>query len=325
MEVLTSERLHWLCGNATAGAMQYLCGSRKVQGVASLNVDLDYFDHPKTQRLIGLLARGSEVLPIRLWAYCGKYHAESGRLDGYGPQEIESILQWRGKPGEAVDALVKVGYLEPTENGYKVHDWIEYQGHIHAYKVRGKKNAEIKHARIKAASSSASSTTTSIPASVHDPCSSRAGHTEHTGQGIAPAGIPPPAAEPEDSPAVAVLNSLPVAPEFREKIRLAFNAWSIDAGCAEIDPMTNKDFPIRALVDGMTEAERARVIPAIEFCRRAAKEFKSPHYAVNTIRGVISENQDQKPRKTRASGPMSGPIVSPGVSSSIIKPIKYGL
>lgn len=59
--------------------------------MASLNLDMDYFGHPKTKRLVGLLGRGAEVLPLRLWCHVGKYHAQDGRLAGYSPQEIEAI------------------------------------------------------------------------------------------------------------------------------------------------------------------------------------------------------------------------------------------
>src|SRR5579884_4321260 len=102
----------------------------------SLNLDLDYFDHPKTKRLVGLLGRGTEVLPIRLWCYCGKYHAKDGRLAGHAAQEIESLVGWWGKPGRFIDALVKVGFAEWQDNALVIHDWIEHAGHIEAYRQR---------------------------------------------------------------------------------------------------------------------------------------------------------------------------------------------
>lgn len=105
----------------------------------SLNLDLDFFDHPKVKRLIGLLGKGSEVLPIRLWAYCGKYHCDSGRLTEISAQEIESIMCWWGTSGVAVEALVKVGFLEVVpEGGYQVHDWLEHEGHLVAYKKKAR-------------------------------------------------------------------------------------------------------------------------------------------------------------------------------------------
>ncbi len=76
-----------------------------------LNLDLNYFDHPKTKRLIGLLGRGAEVIPIRLWCVCGRLHAESGRLTDYTAQEIESTVEWWGKEGEAEAALLKLNFI----------------------------------------------------------------------------------------------------------------------------------------------------------------------------------------------------------------------
>lgn len=106
--------------------------------VPSLNIDFEFPTHPKTRRLVGLLGKGSEVACLRLWIYCGKYHAEDGELAGYSAQEIESCCEWWGKPGAMVEAMLNVkgpsgfGFLEKTEDGYRVHDWLEYQGHINA-------------------------------------------------------------------------------------------------------------------------------------------------------------------------------------------------
>lgn len=112
--------------------------------MANLNLDLNFFDHPKTKRLVGLLGRGSEVLPIKLWAYAGKVRAEDGRLIGHAAHEIESIAGWWGKAGEMLEVMLKEGtrFLEQEEDGtYVLHDWLEYQGHLAAYKIRGKKAA----------------------------------------------------------------------------------------------------------------------------------------------------------------------------------------
>jgi hypothetical protein len=117
--------------------------------MADLNLDLDYFTHPKTVRLIGLLGKGAEVLPIRLWCYCGKYHAEDGKFTGYSTQEIESIVSWWGKEGEFVQALLKVRFLEGSEGAYSCHDWAEHNGHIQALKERNRKVAEARWDKIR--------------------------------------------------------------------------------------------------------------------------------------------------------------------------------
>lgn len=106
-----------------------------------LNLDFDYFDHPKTTRLIGLLGHGSEILPIRLWTYLAKFHASDGRLLGYSPDAIEQAIRWRGKQGKGLEGLLAVGYIEKCEGGYQAHDWDDHQGHIHALKLRNKKVA----------------------------------------------------------------------------------------------------------------------------------------------------------------------------------------
>ena len=67
-----------------------------------LNLDLDWFGHRKAVRLVGLLGQGADLYPIKLWAYVGKHHAETGRLEGYSEREIESICGWQGEPGKLV-------------------------------------------------------------------------------------------------------------------------------------------------------------------------------------------------------------------------------
>lgn len=111
--------------------------------MAFLNLDLDFFAHPKCARLVGLIGRDSEVFPLRLWAYTAKYHSVDGKLSGYSPQAVERIVQWGGQPGQCVDALAAVGFIDKIgESDWKVHDWVDYQGHIHALKLRNKKVAK---------------------------------------------------------------------------------------------------------------------------------------------------------------------------------------
>lgn len=124
-----------------------------------LNVDLDYFTHPKVVRLIGLLGPQHVSVPIRLWCYVGKHHCDDGALKGYSTQEIESILGWKGQKGDLIAALVKVGFLDVLLNAetetYQVHDWLEHAGHLAAFKKRAKASAEKRWGKL--ASSNATS------------------------------------------------------------------------------------------------------------------------------------------------------------------------
>ena len=109
--------------------------------MAYLNLDLNYFDHPKTLALSALLGNGSSELPLRLWAYAGKFHAKNGCLGRRSVAEIESLLRWWGESGHAVRALQRVGFLGRGRDGFFIHDWKGHQGHIQALKDRNKKAA----------------------------------------------------------------------------------------------------------------------------------------------------------------------------------------
>ena len=106
--------------------------------MSSINLDFDFFDHPKVKRLIARLGRGAEVLPVRLWCYCGKYHCEDGNLLGYSDIEIEQLIGWWGQAGECVKGLDGL-FIHAIEGGWAVHEWLEYQGHITAYKSKATK------------------------------------------------------------------------------------------------------------------------------------------------------------------------------------------
>jgi len=116
----------------------------------SINLDLDYFGHPKTGRLIRLLGRGAEVIPVRMWCWCARHYSETGVLTAVAAQEIETAVKWWGKPGKAVEALQEVGFLDLVDGNFVVHDWLEHSGHIAVYKRRAKAAAK---ARWKNASS----------------------------------------------------------------------------------------------------------------------------------------------------------------------------
>lgn len=132
-----------------------------------LNIDLDYFEHPKTRRLVGILGRGAEMLPIKLWAFCGKFHYASGEMDGYSAGEIEAIAGWWGQEGQMIEAMVKVGFLDVDSTGeiYRMHNWEDHQGHIVSLKRRAKDAAQKRWGRIKNASSNATGNAPSIPSS----------------------------------------------------------------------------------------------------------------------------------------------------------------
>lgn len=114
-----------------------------------LNLDLDYFTHPKIMRLARLLGPHAVVYPMKLWCYTGKHFPVTGMLEGCSKHDIEQAVNWDGEPGALVDALVKISLLDvkksetETENSsFKIHDWKQHAGHLWAFKKRAKTAAK---------------------------------------------------------------------------------------------------------------------------------------------------------------------------------------
>lgn len=88
--------------------------------------------HPKTLKLSSLIKcerRYAVGLLHDLFAWGLDAAKKDGTLPGLSADEIAAALDFSGKKGRAVvEALVASGYLELTENGYKIHDWYDYAG-----------------------------------------------------------------------------------------------------------------------------------------------------------------------------------------------------
>jgi hypothetical protein len=107
-------------------------------------VDLAYFDHPKTLKLIAFTGKSeADIYPLRLWKWAAEY-ARTGRVEG-GAGQIELACKWRGRPGALHKALVDAGFIE--KDGITIHDWMEHIGRaILIYDEKKRKKRE-KYAR----------------------------------------------------------------------------------------------------------------------------------------------------------------------------------
>lgn len=135
----------WACGGeetAARSAARMFTEEGTSQTMPSLNLDLDYLEHPRLLLLIEEFGEWAEFCPVRLLIFTGKFHAETGEITGHATNLIEKWMKWRGKKGEGIQAMVKYGWLEPIEGGYRVHNFLKRQGHLAAYKIRGKAAAD---------------------------------------------------------------------------------------------------------------------------------------------------------------------------------------
>lgn len=156
--------------------------------MAYLNLDTNFFDHPKTRRLVGILGPMADVLPLRLWAYCAKIHPVDGVMKGYSEAEIEGVIHWIdgrvvGVEGQLspTEALVKVGFLKKLSTGYACVDWKQHEGHLAAFSRRGKAAAEARWRKY--ASSNAQASTGNAPTGPSVPTNPNPSDPSGTGTG----------------------------------------------------------------------------------------------------------------------------------------------
>lgn len=81
--------------------------------------------HPKTKKLIKTAGTDAawRLVCLFLWA---AQNRPDGILSGMDAEDIELSVDWPGDDGAFVSALLRVGFLEESEGGYVIHDWIEH-------------------------------------------------------------------------------------------------------------------------------------------------------------------------------------------------------
>lgn len=107
-----------------------------------LNLDLDYFTHPKVERLVDALGTEAFHYPIRLWCYAGKHFPHNGTLEGCSIKQIEKAIGWCGETGKLIDSLVKCGFVKQKGESFQIHDWKDHAGHLSVFKKRAKSAAK---------------------------------------------------------------------------------------------------------------------------------------------------------------------------------------
>ncbi len=105
----------------------------------SINIELDYFQHFKTRRIIAKFGAGSEVVLIRLLCFAAKTFPKDGIFKELPLKELIFLadLSMFREPEKIIQGLVDVKSLKITKKKwYAIHEWEEYQGHIMALKIR---------------------------------------------------------------------------------------------------------------------------------------------------------------------------------------------
>jgi len=99
--------------------------------------------HPKTIKLMRRLGDRAFYCLIRLWTFVGQ-NKPDGILNNMDSEDIEIAADWQGSPGEFVETLIDIKFLDFENETYKIHDWEdhnEYAAHAQARSEKAKKAA----------------------------------------------------------------------------------------------------------------------------------------------------------------------------------------
>ena len=112
----------------------------------TINIDLNWPDHPKTKRLIRAAGQTAPFHLVTLWCFAAKYHPDDGDLSSHTPQDIEGVSGWTGEAGVFYTALLASGFLDGC---LTLHDWEEHEGHLAVYREKCLKMNKIRWDKVR--------------------------------------------------------------------------------------------------------------------------------------------------------------------------------
>lgn len=89
-------------------------------------ISVGFFDHPKVIKLIRRVGLEGAVCLQRLWCFAAQYKPD-GNLVHMSHRAIELSAKWTGDPGKLVSELLNLGFLDESDGGLCLHDWLEHQ------------------------------------------------------------------------------------------------------------------------------------------------------------------------------------------------------
>ena len=95
--------------------------------MADFRVKDDFLDHPKTKKLARILGEGSILCLLRLWGHATR-NKWTGEFTNMDTDDIEIAAGWNGQPGEFLNAILNVGFLEQPGEWFQLHDWEDHNG-----------------------------------------------------------------------------------------------------------------------------------------------------------------------------------------------------
>jgi hypothetical protein len=89
---------------------------------SDFRISVDFWQHPKTKKLIRRLGLEAVRSLQILWAWTAS-NRPSGSLAGMDEEDVELAADWGGEIGALIKAFMDLHWLDKTEDGYILHDW----------------------------------------------------------------------------------------------------------------------------------------------------------------------------------------------------------
>lgn len=91
-------------------------------------------DHPKTRKLARILntSKPTTIGHLHCFWWWAFDYAKDGDLSRFDSMDLAIAAEWDGDPDDLINALIKSGFVDQTEDGLAIHDWSEYGGKLHS-------------------------------------------------------------------------------------------------------------------------------------------------------------------------------------------------
>lgn len=102
-----------------------------------IRLSLEFFDHPKTEKLRRRLGLEGVISLLKLWIWAAKNRPE-GNLSNMDIEDIEIAAEWTGKQGALHNALITLRWLDSDkDDAYRLHDWLDHNEWVADSVMRG--------------------------------------------------------------------------------------------------------------------------------------------------------------------------------------------
>ena len=111
-----------------------------------IRVAITFKDHRKRKKLQRRLGAEGVLALLDLWLNIANTNPD-GNLKGCDEEDIALDANWTGDPQELVGALVELGFLDRTSEGFQVHNWMEHNAFASQAEARSAAAAKAAEAR----------------------------------------------------------------------------------------------------------------------------------------------------------------------------------